>query len=62
MRLKKMVLIFAALTMIGVLAACASLGQSSGGGAGGGGQDDKETPPVKEAKKEGAPKKRPEET
>ncbi len=58
MRLKKVVLIFAALTMVVVLGACASLGQSSGGGAGG--QDDKEKPPVEEAKKEGAPKKMPE--
>jgi sortase A len=65
MRLKKLVLIFAGLTMMVVLAACASLGQSSGGGAGGGagggGQDDKEKPPVEEAQKEGAPKKMPEE-
>ena len=59
MRLKKLVLIFAGLTMMVVLAACASLGQSSGGGAGG--QDDKEKPPVEEAQKEGAPKKMPEE-
>ena len=65
MRLKKMVLIFAALTMVVVLAACASLGQSSGGGAGGGagggGQGDEEKAPVEEAQKEGAPKKIPEE-
>jgi sortase A len=61
MRLKKLVLIFAGLTMMVVLAACASLGQSSGGGAGGGGQDDEEKPPVEEAQKEGAPKKMPEE-
>jgi sortase A len=59
MRLEKLVLIFAGLTMMVVLAACASLGQSSGGGAGG--QDDKEKPPVEEAQKEGAPKKMPEE-
>jgi sortase A len=59
MRLEKLVLIFAGLTMMVVLAACASLGQSSGGGAGG--QDDKEKPPVEEAQKEGAPKKIPEE-
>jgi sortase A len=55
MRLKKAVLVFAALTMVVVLAACASLGQSSGGQAGG------EKPPVEEAQKEGAPKKVPEE-
>ena len=62
MRLKKMVLIFAALTMVVALAACASLGQSSGGGAGGGagGQDDKEKPPVEKAQKDGAPTKIPE--
>ncbi len=61
MRLKKMVLIFAALTMVVVLGACASLGQSSGGGAGGGagggGQGDQEKPPVEEAQREGAPEK-----
>ena len=59
MRLKKVVLVLAALTMVVVLGACASLGQSSGGGAGG--QDDKEKPPVEKAKKEGAPTKMPEE-
>src|SRR3712207_864758 len=52
MRLKRLVLIFGALTMV-VLSACASLGQSSGGAAGG----DKEKPPVEKARKEGAPEK-----
>jgi sortase A len=62
MRLRRMVLTFATLTMVVVLlAACGSLGQSSGGGAGGGGQGDEEKPPVEEARKEGAPKKMPEE-
>ncbi len=61
MRLKKMVLVFATLTMVVVLAACASLGQSSGGGAGGGSQGEKEKAPVEEAQREGAPKKMSEE-
>lgn len=60
MRLRKLVLIVAALTMVAVLAACGSSGQSSGG-AGGGDQGDKEKPPVEEARKEGAPKKMSEE-
>ena len=55
MHLKKLVLIFAALTMVVVLAACGSFGQPSGGGAGGGGQGGEEKPPVEEAQKEGAP-------
>ena len=59
MRLKKLVLIFAALSMVVVLAACGSFAQSSGGGAGG--QGDEEKPPVEEAQKEGAPKTMPEE-
>jgi sortase A len=57
MRLRKLVLILAALTMVAVLAACGSLGQSSGGGD----QGDKEKPPTKEARREGAPKKMSEE-
>ncbi len=59
MRLKKMVLILAALTMVFVLAACASLGQSSAGGQGDKGN--KEKAPVEQARKEGAPKKMSEE-
>ncbi len=56
MRIKKVVLIFAALTMVVILAACGSLAQSSGQSSGGGsGEGDKEKPPAQEAKKEGAP-------
>jgi sortase A len=53
MRLKKVVLIFAALTMVVVgLSACGSLSQSSGGS---GQRGEEEKPPVEEAQKEGAP-------
>jgi sortase A len=58
MRLKKVVLVFAALTMVVVLglSACGSLSQSSGGGGSGQQEEgEEEKPPVEEAQNEGAP-------